>query len=123
MEKTLDYIKETIKEHLMRGKDAGVTRTWLATQTGVNDRSVRLAIEDLRNDGMLICNDQDGEGYYLASDERDIMRQYRRDCARAMSILKRLKPLRMAVREIEHQEENKDQVTVEEILMLMDGKI
>ena len=123
MEKTLDYIKETIKEHLVRGKGAGVTRTWLATQTGVNDRSVRLAIEDLRNDGMLICNDQDGKGYYLASDERDIMRQYRRDCARAMSILKRLKPLRMAVREIEHQEENKDQVTVEEILMLMDGKI
>ena len=40
-----------------------------------------------------------------------------------MSILKRLKAFRMAAREIEQQTENKDQITIEEILMLMEGKI
>lgn len=118
-----EHLKRMIRDQLMHGKGSGATRTWLAMHTGANDRTVRLAIEDLRSEGWLICNDQDGEGYYLALEDQEILRQYRRDCARAMSILKRLKAFRMAAREIEQQTENKDQVTIEEILMLMEGKI
>ena len=118
-----EQLKRMIRDQLAHGKDLGVTRQWLTMCTGANDRAVRLAIEDLRSEGWLICNDQDGEGYYLALEDQEILRQYRRDCARAMSILKRLKAFRMATREIEQQVENKDQVTIEEILMLMEGKI
>ena len=121
--KNFEQLKRMIRDQLAHGKELGATRQWLTMYTGANDRTVRLAIEDLRSDGWLICNDQDGEGYYLALEDQEILRQYRRDCARAMSILKRLKAFRMAAREIEQQTENKDQVTIEEILMLMEGKI
>lgn len=121
--KNFEQLKRMIRDQLAHGKELGATRQWLTMHTGANDRTVRLAIEDLRSEGWLICNDQDGEGYYLALEDQEILRQYRRDCARAMSILKRLKAFRMAAREIEQQTENKDQITIEEILMLMEGKI
>ena len=108
---------------LLHGKDLAASRTWISSHTGLNDRTARKVIEALRNSGVLICNDQDGMGYYIAETDEEILRQYRRDCARAMSILKRLKAFRAAVREIEQQEENKDQVTIEEILMLVGDKI
>lgn len=105
------------------GKTWGCTRMMLRMRTGLTDRTVRNIIEKLREDGHLICNDQDGNGYYLPESDADVLRQYRRDCARAMSILKRLKAFRYEVRLMEQKEENKDQITVEEILMLMEGKI
>lgn len=113
--------------HLMfciqMGKDKAIPRKEICRETGLNDRAVRAMIEELRAEGSWVCNDQDGKGYYYASNDNELLRQYRRDCARAMSILKRLKPMRQRVRAIQQQEENKDQITIEEILMLMEGKI
>ena len=40
----------------------------------------------------MICND--GEGYYQTEELGDLYRQYKRDTARAMSILKSRKPMR-----------------------------
>ena len=118
-----EQVKSLVLEEILRGKEGAVTRHWLWVCSGANDRVVRKAIEELRNEGHLICNDQDGYGYYIAETDEDILRQYRRDCARAVSILKRLKAFRKAARLIEQKEENKDQVTIEEILMLMEGKL
>ena len=116
-------MKACVRACLLHGHDLATTRTSIVMMTGINDRTVRQVIEELRNDGLLICNDQDGNGYYLAETDDEILKQYRRDCAHAMSILKRLKKFRWAVREIEQGRENKDQITIEEILMLMEDKI
>ena len=43
---------------------------------------------------MLIISDQDAGGYYIATDPAEIRAQYRIDRARALAILKRLKPMR-----------------------------
>ena len=103
------------------GKDLANTRHWIAMHTGLNDRNVRERIEELRNEGHLICNLQDGNGYFLAENEEDIEQQYLQDYARAMSILKRMKPFRHALREAETAD--LDQVTMTELLKeaLTDG--
>lgn len=79
------------------GRDNAISRQHLAMKTGMNDRAVRECIELLRDEGNFICND--GAGYYIADNLDDIERQYRKDHARALSVLKRLKPFRQALRE------------------------
>ncbi|MBQ9662233.1 MAG: hypothetical protein IJV40_03660 [Oscillospiraceae bacterium] len=98
------------------GKDMANTRHWIAMHTGLNDRVVRNRIEELRNEGHLICNTQNGRGYYIAEDIEDIKAQYKQDCARAMSILRRIKPFRHALRELEAEERDEDQITMLELL-------
>lgn len=75
-------------------EDNAVTRNYLSIKLGLSDRVVRRAIEEARADGLLICNAQDGRGYYQSKDIAALKRQYLQDTARAMAILKRRKPLR-----------------------------
>lgn len=79
------------------GRENAISRYHLCIKTGMNDRAVRECIELLRDEGNFICND--GSGYYIADNLDDIERQYRKDHARALSVLKRLKPFRQALRE------------------------
>lgn len=65
----------------------------------LNERSVRELLEDARAHGFLVCNEQDGKGYYLAETMDEVERQYRRDYKRAMSLLVRLKPMRKMLRQ------------------------
>lgn len=91
---------------IQAGRDKRSARTghWISQLTGINERAVRELIEELRGDGHLICNDQDGQGYYLSDDLEDIRRQCARDRARALSVLKRLRPFRRKIREVERDE-------------------
>ena len=66
---------------------------------GLPDRTVRRLIEEARERGELICNDGDGAGYYMACDIGQIEGQYRKDRARALAVLKRLKTMRRMLRE------------------------
>lgn len=84
---------------LYSGHRNAVTRDRLVRMSGINDRAVRELLELARDNGALICNDQDGMGYYLAETDDEIDRQYRRDRARALAVLKRLKPYRQALKE------------------------
>lgn len=79
------------------GRLNAISRQRLSGLCGMNDRAVRECIELLRDEGNFICND--GTGYYIAETIDDIERQYRKDHARALSVLKRLKPFRQALRE------------------------
>lgn len=85
---------ESIVAMLPTGHDNAMTRQKLVASSGINDRKVRELLEQARDAGFLICNDQDGRGYYIAKDDDEVERQYRRDYARAISVLKRLKPFR-----------------------------
>lgn len=111
--------KETMKQRVLKliyhTKFLASTSQWISEVSGINERTVREIIEDLRGDGHLICNDQDGKGYYFAESYDDVLRQYRRDCRRAMSILRRIKAFRRYLREAE--QEQAGQLTIEEWLV------
>lgn len=92
-------VADGVLKHLEYGRKHAMTRKQLVTLTGLNDRAVRECIELLRGEGYLICNEQDGRGYYLADTDDEIERQYRMDHARALSVLKRLTPYRRALKE------------------------
>lgn len=83
-----------IVDFIPEGKANAIPRHELARVLGMTDRAVRKAIEEARDKGELICNDGDGEGYYIACEIEEINRQYRTDRARALAVLKRLKTMR-----------------------------
>jgi len=109
-----EAMKKKVLSCLMHGRDLANTRQWISMHTGIHDRKVRELIEELRNEGYLICNAQNGSGYYLAETTEEILQQYRQDCNRAMSILRRIKPFRHAL--IERAAAESDQITFNEIL-------
>lgn len=92
-------MKSNIAGLIPEGRANAVTRSYLRTMTGMSDREVRKEIEKLRNDGMLICNNSDGYGYYISNDLEELKKQYKSDTARALSILKRRKYLRNYLKE------------------------
>ena len=100
---------------IRKGTEMANTRSWIAMHTGLSDRVVRQRIEELRNEGHLICNLQNGSGYFLADTDEEVERQYKQDCARAMSILRRIKPFRHYLRSLD--EERGDQVTFEDMAL------
>lgn len=81
------------------GKANAIGRRALAAEMDMRDRDVRKLIEKARNEGHLILNDQDGKGYYLPDSTDDLVRQYKQDTNRAMSILTRRKHIRNALKE------------------------
>ena len=89
----LDYIHE--------GKEDAITREELRFLTELSDRTIRELIEQARRNGAIILNLQDGRGYYRpAPDELDdVLRQYKQNDRRAMSILVQQKHLRMALKQ------------------------
>lgn len=84
---------EVVLSNIPFRKDRAVTRERLVRLTGIGDRQVRRAIEELRR-SYVIINDQDGRGYYRSGDLNDISRAYYQERARALAVLRRLKPMR-----------------------------
>jgi transcriptional regulator with XRE-family HTH domain len=80
------------------GRRNAITRQALAAKLGMNDRAARKAIEEARAAGLLIMCEQNGRGYYQSDDPVEMRCQYQQDTNRAMSILKRRKPLRDALK-------------------------
>lgn len=80
------------------GKANAITRKDLAAATGLDDRSMREAIEQLRHNGHLICSKATG-GYYQPDNIEDIEEQYRREMKRAKAILHRLTPMRHVLKQ------------------------
>ena len=84
---------------LKKGSKNTVTRRSLADQMGTSDRRVRKMIERAGAAGVIICNEQNGRGYYIAEDIDEIERQYRQELNRMKSMYKRTLPLRRALKE------------------------
>jgi len=101
----------SILDYIPTGKDNAVTRAQLCAQTGLGDRAVRKLIEIARVEGAVIVNHQDGKGYYISDDPKDIRRQIATNNSRAMSILRQQKLLRQRLTEIER---GATQITIEE---------
>ena len=81
------------------GKKNAVTLLQLTWRTGEKERAVRKEIQRLREEGHLIINDQDGKGYYIATELEEVARQYKQDRSRFLSIAKRIKAARRILRD------------------------
>ena len=77
---------------LEKGRQNAVPRKELSAVVGMADRRVRACIEAARREGVFIVSGD--SGYYIATEVEEVERQYRIDRARALSILKRLTPMR-----------------------------
>lgn len=80
------------------GKKYAMTRPELAAKLGWSDRQLRRNIEQARQEGVVIANDQDGRGYYFPETREEKEALYRQNENRAMSILRQQKHIRAALR-------------------------
>lgn len=109
-----EYRKETVMEEITneekneldilqyiipKGKENAILRPELCRRLGLDDRTTRKWIERARNNGLFVINDMDSQGYYIAETDAEIMRQYKADKGRALSLLKRLKHSRRYLKE------------------------
>lgn len=83
---------ERIAALIPHGRRNAISRAELAAAMQTTDRKMRKAVSEAKTQGVMICND--GDGYYQSDELSDLWRQYRRETARAMSILKARKPMR-----------------------------
>ncbi len=76
------------------GEKNAIGRKELCRLLNVHDRYLRELIEQARRNGAIIINRQNGHGYYVSNDTSEILRQYKSDRSRALSILARCKHMR-----------------------------
>ena len=86
-----------IEKYIPYGSENAVKREELVKLTGLRDRKVREEIEDARRRGVVILNE--GKGYYITNDLDDMYRHYKKETARALSILETRKTIRRKLKE------------------------
>ena len=89
----MEIMADNLAKHLLHGHEMAKTRYQLCHELGVNDRALRKLIEVARSRGHMICNDQDGWGYYLGIEREEINRQYKREHARMVKIWNGMRPM------------------------------
>ena len=90
---------EALRAALPRGAENAKPRARLAAELGLSDRKTRALIEEARGEGLLICNEQNGKGYYLAEDLDEVERTWRQMRSRAIATFKAAKHFRRALRD------------------------
>ena len=67
MSKETPYIfaKNQVRMILRKGKDNAISRPMLKQITGMDDRTNRLIIEDLRREGIPVMSSSSDKGYWL----------------------------------------------------------
>jgi len=87
-------LKEDIYGYLKHGsKKMPMNRYMCAFMLGVSERAVRNAISVLRNEGVRICSDSHGRGYWIAEDEEDYLSFRSEYISRATEITKTVKAM------------------------------
>lgn len=81
------------------GRGNAIPREALAAKLNMSDRQMRKAVEDARNEGLIILCECNGRGYYQSNDMDEIQHQYKQDTNRAMAILKRRGPMRTLLKQ------------------------
>jgi DNA-binding transcriptional regulator LsrR (DeoR family) len=100
-----------IMTFIAKGKENAISRQELCTLLNLPDRVVRKLIQEARDRGEVILNDQSGAGYWVSDDEGELKRQYNTNQRRARAILRQQKHIRRRLRALEQR----DQVTMEEV--------
>ena len=92
------------------GRENAVTRSELVAILNLPDRTIRKLIQEARDRGEIIINDQSGAGYYMSNDLGEMKRQFALNRSRALSVLRQQKYLLRKIAEAE----NKEQMTIDE---------
>lgn len=90
---------EALQAVLPRGSANAKPRAQLAKELGLSDRNTRALIEEARGEGLLICNEQNGRGYYIATDLDEIERTWRSMRSRAIATFRAARHFRRALKE------------------------
>ena len=101
-----------IIEYIPFGHDNPISRPELIRRTGADDRVIRDMLRTARIDGDIVIND--GDGYFRYKDKSDLpalRRYYRKERARAFSILENLMPMKAFLEAFG----DTDQITLEEL--------
>lgn len=89
---------EIFKQRTGKNKyiDRAALRELVQSWTGryITDRTMRKMIETARQEGLVICNGQDGNGYFLPTTREELIRQYDQNESRAKSILRQQRFIR-----------------------------
>lgn len=88
--KGLTPAHEQLYNMLGEGKENAQSRTMLAIRMGCTDRRVRKLIEELSTCGLVVCNVQDGAGYYKPNSEEDFRAIIKLETARARALRKKV---------------------------------
>lgn len=98
-----------IMTFIAKGRDNAISRQELCQLLNLPDRVVRKMIQDARERGEIILNDQSGAGYWTSDDEYELKRQYHTNQQRALAILRQQRHLRQRLRTLEQS----NQMTLE----------
>lgn len=92
-------VTATLASLIPHSRREAISREALAKKLGMSDRQMRRAVEEARNEGLIILCECNGRGYYQSSDLNEIHHQYIQDTNRAMAILKRRKSMRQLLKQ------------------------
>lgn len=87
-------IVELISRTVPFGRENAIKREELARVLQVNDRQARHYIGIARLNGVIVINDQNGDGYFQTDKFEDVVQEYKREKRRVLSIVERMRPLR-----------------------------
>lgn len=95
---------EELVELVPEGHENAVKRKELSVLASVPDREVRRLIEIARANGIPICNFQDGKGYFISWNPKDISRTIAINQARVISMENSLlRPMKQILAQIPGQ--------------------
>ena len=100
-----------IMTFIAKGKENAISRQELCVLLNLPDRAVRKLIQEARDRGEVILNEQDGAGYYTSDDVGDLERQYNTNRNRALSILRQQIHLARKITMLEQR----NQMTIDEV--------
>ena len=100
-----------IMTYIPKGRENAIKRDELVSLLALPDRTVRKMIQEARDRGEVILNDQSGAGYYTSDDVGELERQLQRNANRALSILRQQRHIRFRLEAMK----SRDQVTIEEV--------
>ena len=85
---------EVLARILEYGSENAIPRAALVELTGWPDRELRKNIQKARAEGMVIANDQDGNGYYRPNTREELERCYAQSRSRTLAQLRQQKYIR-----------------------------
>jgi len=87
---------ECLYEMIGTGHSNAKNLTILTLRTGIHEREIRRMIQELNENEKIVCNKQDGKGYYKPNCAEDYEAFYKLTSARGLSLLRKRNAIKRA---------------------------